>query len=77
MGVSSEDPPKDVLVVTFKGAEIRVYASRHTPNTLVVDIDTSDLEDRFVHLNGSPRLRVFVNEECSNSLPNGGWEIIP
>ncbi len=62
--------------IEFEGFEIEVCRSKQDGSVLIY-VDTSEAEEPDNHPNGSPRLRIMVNDEISDSDPEGGWTTDP
>ena len=61
--------------VSFRGMDILIHESSLRQGYIVVDFDTTKLEGKFQHTNGVPKLRIFVNDEMSDTREDGGWDV--
>lgn len=73
--MNSKEIDSSCKTLEYNGLTVDVYLSSEKENTIVVDIDTTALNRKFQFRNGVPKLRVFVNDECSDIKENGGWKV--
>jgi hypothetical protein len=65
---------KTKMRVSFKGADIEIYEGED--GVIVIDVETSSLEERFEHKNDRiPKFRLWLNGSSVETLEDGSYII--
>jgi hypothetical protein len=69
--------PRESACLSVQGADLTITTDAEAGDTILLMLETAELDPQFVHPGGHqiPRVRIWVNEEFMQTQEDGSWEV--
>jgi hypothetical protein len=69
--------PREHAHLSIQGADLTITTDAEAGDTILLMLETAELDPQFVHPGGHqiPRVRIWVNEEFMQAQEDGSWEV--